>query len=244
MENFKLPFLAEYQPDIKAQKKVNVGRDKTTGVLSIAKHYDLTGLEYDWLDEERQREGIKNNNVLLAEFVDGVSKKYNIELTEVWKSVTRIERAAIAATDSDENDWIEILQNELACPLQDYIEYSEQLKTYARRDKYLKATLVLKFRVNSETTLETVKNPDLVPVGLVDCLAQFCDEEMAKLESSDQNVPEPITDKQIKNSSSSEQSPSEEIKPTGRKSTGKSKDTGEIETNGLTGKTLASSHSG
>ena len=87
--------------------------------------------------------------------------------------------------------------------------------------------------------MEDVKNPDIVPPGLVDCLALFCEEEMARIDSTDQNIPDPITDKQIKNLPSSEESPSEKLETTGRKSIGKSKNTGEV-TNGLTGKTLAS----
>ncbi|MDJ0715754.1 MAG: hypothetical protein QNJ54_16235 [Prochloraceae cyanobacterium] len=238
-KNLKLPFLTE--PN-KEHSTVQIGNGKKTGVLEVPKYGDLSGLEYDWLEETRKQYGIKNNNVLLAEFVDGVAKKYDIPLKEVWQSVNKIEQAALKATEESEESWIDIFQDELNCPLQDYIEYSQKIKTYYRQEKYLRATLVLR-RVDSNFEVEDVKDANNINLGLIDCLARFCTEEMNAIATEDQ-TPEPITEQQIKNSPSSAESPNEKNELTGAKSIGASKNTGVEKTNGSITKTLVSSHSG
>lgn len=244
-KNLQLPFVAEYTPN-KADvvlSKVGIA-DRVTGMLELPRHGDLTGLEYDWLEKAREDNGVKNNNVLLAEFAQSVAEKYQTPLKEVWKSINKIEATAIRA-DEDNDAWIEVFEQELNCPLRDYLEYTQKIKAYYRQEKYLRATVILKFRVNSEWELEDVKNPENISVKLVDCLAKFCTEEMNAVVGEETEVSaQPITEEQIKNLQSTEDPPPKSDKQTGKKSTGELNGTGATQTSDSTRKTLASSHSG
>ena len=244
-KNLRLPFVSEYTPDKEEIKLAKVGvADRVTGLLKIPRYSDLTGLEYDWLESAREENGVKNNNVLLAEFAQSVSTKYDTPLKEVWKSINKIEATALKATEDDNEAWIEVFEQELNCPLRDYLEYTQKIKTYYRQEKYLRATVILKFRVNSEWELQDVKDPQNISVTLVDHLARFCTEEMNAVTGDETEVSaQPITEEQIKNLQGTDDPPPKNGKQTGKKSTGELKDTGETQTNDSTIKTLVSSHS-
>ncbi len=245
-KNLRLPFVAEYTPD---KSKVNLAKvgipDRVIGMLELPRHGDLTGLEYDWLENAREDNGIKNNNVLLAEFAQSVSHKYETPLKEVWKSINKIEATAMRSTEEDNEAWIEVFEQELNCPLRDYLDYTQKIKTYYRQEKYLRATVILKFRVSNEWELEDVKNPENISVKLVDCLARFCTEEMNSVVGEETEVSaQPITEEQIKNLQDTEDPPPKEEKQTGRKSIGESNGIGENQIKDSTRKILVSNPSG
>ncbi len=245
-KNLSLPFISDYTPDKTNVVMAEVGvRDRVTGAIRLPRHGDLTGLEYDWLEEAREKYGVKNNNVLLAEFAQSVSQKYETPLKEVWTSINKIEATAMRATEEEDNEaWIEVFEKELNCPLRDYLEYTQKIKGYYRQEKYLRATAILKFRVSSDWEVEDVKNPEKISVKLVDCLARFCTEEMNAVAIDDEEpTPQPVTEAQIKNSQDTADSPRKKRKQTGEKFIGESNGIGETAIEDSTMKTLVSSHS-